>query len=46
MRKNILECHDIVARFDGCHALANGLNNAGAFMAKDDGESAFWIFAG
>jgi len=36
----------MVAWLDVGDALANGLNNAGAFVSKDDGESALGVLAG
>lgn len=45
-RGRVLECYDMVAGFDGCNALANGLDDASALMAEDDGKCAFRIFAG
>jgi hypothetical protein len=35
----------MIARLYGCHSLADGFDYAGAFMAEDDGEGTFWVFA-
>lgn len=43
---SILECYDIIARLHGCDALADGFDDAGAFVAEDYGEGAFGVFAG
>ena len=40
----VLECDDIVAWFHGCDAFADGFDDAGAFVAEDDGEGAFRVF--
>ena len=44
-RARSLKCDDIVARFHARNTLADGLNNACAFMTEDDGEGAFRVFA-
>ena len=36
----------MVTWFDGGHAFANGLDDAGSFVTEDDGEGSFGIFAG
>jgi len=36
----------VVAWFNGGYALTNGFNDASTFMAKDNGEGAFGVFAG
>ena len=41
----ILECYDMVARFDRGDAFANGFNDTGALMAEDDGKGALGVFA-
>lgn len=41
----LLERNDVIAGFDRGHALANGLHNAGTFMAKDYGEGPLGILA-
>lgn len=43
---DVLQCYDVVAGLDGCDALADGLDDTGAFMAEYDGECAFGVFAG
>ena len=45
-RGGILERNDIIARLHARHSLANGFDDAGALVAKDDGEGTFGIFAG
>lgn len=35
----------MVTGLHGGDALTHGLDNTGTLMAKDDGESAFWVFA-
>lgn len=40
-----VEGHDMVARLDVGDALANGLDDAGALVAEDDGEGALGVFA-
>lgn len=36
----------MIARLDVGHALTDGLDDAGALVAQDDGERAFWVVAG
>ena len=45
VRAHSLKCDNIVARFHARNTLADGFNNACAFMAEDDGEGAFRVFA-
>lgn len=42
---NILESDDIVAGFDGGHTLADGLDDTGTLVSKDDGESTLRVLA-
>lgn len=45
MEEDRLERDDVVARLDARHALADGLDDAGALVAEDDGEGALGVLA-
>jgi hypothetical protein len=44
--KYVLERHDVVAGLDVRHALADRLDDAGAFMSQDDREGTLGVLAG
>jgi hypothetical protein len=41
-----VEGYDVVARLDGSDAFADGFDNACAFVAENNGEGTFGVFAG
>ncbi len=43
---NLLESHDVVARLDVGHALADRLDDARALVSQDDGEGTLGVLAG
>lgn len=43
---SVLEGYDVVAGLDGCDALADGLDDAGALVAEHDWECTLRVFAG
>lgn len=44
--ENVLESDNVVAHLDGGHTLANRLDNTGALMTENNGESTLWVLAG
>lgn len=44
--RGVLERNDMIAFLHRRNALANRLDDAGALVAENDGESAFWVLAG
>lgn len=45
-RSNILKSDDVISRLDRSHALANRLDDTGALVSQDDGESTLGVLAG